>query len=390
LSINLHWFLPTSDDGRGITGRAHPIPAAGEPAAGQPRARGAAWVKRPPDIEYLTQVARAAELAGFDGVLTPTGVWCEDAWLITAALTRETRRLRFIVAFRPGFLSPTLAAHMAGTFQRLSGGRLVLNIVNGGQDDEQRMFGDLLPHDERYARCAEFLTVVRGAWSGQPFDFTGDYYQVEGASVFAPPDPCPDIYFGGSSPAAGQVAARHADVYLTWGEPPGQVAEKIDWIRRLAKDEGREVRFGIRLHAIARDTPEDAWAEAARMLATIDPGEVETTQQALAASGSVGQRRQRELHAKYRVSGDPRDLEIHPNLWVGVGLVRGGSGAALVGSHQQVADLIEEYAALGIDEFIMSGYPHLEEAYWWGEGVIPELRRRGHLREAAAPPAQAG
>jgi alkanesulfonate monooxygenase len=385
VSINLHWFLPTSDDGRGITGRAHPIPAAGEPDPGHQQPQGAAGVKRPPDIEYLVQVARAAEMAGFDGVLTPTGVWCEDAWLMTAALTRETRRLRFIVAFRPGFLSPTLAAHMAGTFQRLSGGRLVLNIVNGGQDDEQRQFGDLLPHDERYARCAEFLTVVRGAWSGQPFDFAGDYYRVEGATVFAPPDPCPDIYFGGSSPAAGEVAAGHADVYLTWGEPPGQVAEKIDWIRRLAKEQGREVRFGIRLHAIARDTPQDAWAEAARMLATIDPDEVETTQQALAASGSAGQRRQRELHAKYRASGDPRDLEIHPNLWVGVGLVRGGSGAALVGSHQQVADLIEEYAALGIDEFIMSGYPHLEEAYWWGEGVIPELRRRGHLREPAAP-----
>jgi alkanesulfonate monooxygenase len=172
-------------------------------------------------------------------------------------------------------------------------------------------------------------------------------------------------------------------VYLTWGEPPAQVAEKIDWIRRLAKDQGREVRFGIRLHAITRDTPQDAWAEAARMLASLDPREVASTQEALAASGSVGQRRQRELHARYRASGDARDLEIYPNLWVGVGLVRGGSGAAVVGSHQQVADLIEEYAALGIDEFIMSGYPHLEEAYWFGEGVMPELRRRGHLTQTA-------
>ena len=370
MSINLHWFLPTSDDGRGITGSAHPLPGAGGGAAA-----------RKPDIEYLVQVAKAAELAGFDGVLTPTGVWCEDAWLICAALTRETRRLRYIVAFRPGFLSPTLAAHMAGTFQRLSGGRLVLNIVNGGQDEEQRQFGDLLPHDERYARCAEFLTIVRGAWSGQPFDFAGDYYRVEGASVFAPPDPRPDIYFGGSSPAAGEVAAGHADVYLTWGEPPSQVAAKIDWIRRLAKERGRELRFGIRLHAIARDTEQDAWAEADRMLAGLDAGEIESTQAALAASGSTGQRRQRELHAAYRASGDPRDLEIYPSLWVGVGLARGGSGAALVGSHQQVADLIEEYAALGISEFILSGYPHLEEAYWFGEGVRPELKRRGLVRQ---------
>jgi alkanesulfonate monooxygenase len=378
MSLKLHWFLPTSDDGRGITGAAHPLAASGEHPAGPPPG-AAAGVKRPPSIEYLAQVARAAELAGFEGALTPTGVWCEDAWLITSALTRETERLKFIVAFRPGFLSPTLAAQMAGTFQRLSHGRLLLNIVNGGQDDEQRKFGDLLPHDARYARSAEFLTIVRGAWSGQPFDFTGEYYQVEGASVFAPPDPCPDIYFGGSSPAAGQVAARHADVYLTWGEPPAQVAGKIDWIRGLAKEQGRELRFGIRLHVITRDTARDAWSQAARMLANLDPAEVESTQRALAASGSAGQRRQRELHAKYRQSGAARDLEVYPNLWAGVGLARGGAGAALVGSHTQVADLIEEYAALGIEEFILSGYPHLEEAYWVGEGVMPELRRRGHL-----------
>jgi alkanesulfonate monooxygenase len=197
-----------------------------------------------------------------------------------------------------------------------------------------------------------------------------------------PPDPPPLIYFGGSSAAAGPVAARQADVYLTWGEPPAQVAEKIAWIRGLAEAEGRELRFGIRLHVITRDTEADAWSEASRLLSYLDPGEIEFAQRVLARSESVGQDRMLALHAGYQAGGPARELEVYPHLWAGVGLVRGGAGTALVGRHDQVADLIEEYAALGIEEFILSGYPHLEEAYWFGEGVLPELRKRGAV---AAP-----
>jgi alkanesulfonate monooxygenase len=260
-------------------------------------------------------------------------------------------------------------------------------VVTGGQADEQRRFGDHLSHDERYARTGEFLAIVRGVWSGVPFDFTGEHYQVTGATVMRPPDPLPGVYFGGSSAAAGPVAARFADTYLTWGEPPAQVAQKLAWMRRLAEAEGRPLRFGIRLHVITRDTEADAWAEASRLLDYLDPAEISTAQQVLAASESVGQDRMRALHASYRQGGPARDLEVYPNLWAGVGLVRGGAGTALVGSHEKVADLIEEYASLGISEFILSGYPHLEEAYWFGEGVMPELRRRGaltpqHQREA--------
>jgi alkanesulfonate monooxygenase len=258
-------------------------------------------------------------------------------------------------------------------------------VVTGGQADEQRRFGDHLSHDERYARTGEFLAIVRGAWSGQPFDFTGEHYQVTGATVMRPPDPVPGIYFGGSSPAAGPVAARYADTYLTWGEPPAQVAEKLAWIRGLAEAEGRTLRFGIRLHVITRDTETEAWAEASRLLDYLDPGEIEKAQQVLGASESVGQDRMRSLHASYRSGGSAQDLEIYPNLWAGIGLVRGGAGTALVGSHERVADLIEEYASLGISEFILSGYPHLEEAYWFGEGVLPELRRRGAFYPGNTP-----
>src|SRR5580692_640203 len=304
MTLTFDWFLPTSGDGRTIVGRGHSLPLAGASAA-----------QRPPDLEYLGQVARAAEQVGFSAVLTPTGTWCEDAWLATAALIAQTSRLKFLVAFRPGLISPTLAAQMAATYQRISRGRLLLNVVTGGESAEQRRFGDHLSHDERYARTGEFLDVVRGAWSGPPYDFTGQYYEVSGATVMAPPEPIPQVYFGGSSPAAGPVAARYVDVYLTWGEPPAQVAEKIAWMRGLAREAGRTLRFGIRLHVITRDTAKDAWAEAARMLDSIAPSEIARSQQALARSESVGQRRMRELHEGYRTGGGADGLEIYPNLW---------------------------------------------------------------------------
>jgi alkanesulfonate monooxygenase len=157
------------------------------------------------------------------------------------------------------------------------------------------------------------------------------------------------------------------------------VARKLAWVRELADAAGRRLRFGIRLHTISRDSSKQAWAEANRLLSELSMAEINSAQQTLAKSVSVGQERMASLHARYRSGGAATDLEIYPNLWAGVGLVRGGAGTALVGSHAEVADRIEEYASLGIDEFIFSGYPHLEEAYWFGEGVLPELRKRGHV-----------
>jgi alkanesulfonate monooxygenase len=369
MGVTLHWFLPTHGDGRSIVDRPHASPV------------GAAGVAREPDIDYLAQVAQAAEHLGFTGMLTPTGSWCQDAWLTTAALLARTERIKFLVAFRPGALTPTLAAQMAVTYQRVSGGRLLLNIVTGGDPVEQARFGDRLDHDRRYDRTDEFLAIVRAIWSGEPVDFRGEHYQVAGARAFAVPDPKPPLYFGGSSEAGLRVAARRADVHLTWGEPPAAVAEKVATLRKLAADAGRELRYGIRLHTISRDTPEEAWAEAQRLYDRFDPAAVAASQAAFARQDSVGQRRMAELHGG-ALGGDARSLEIHPNLWAGVGLVRGGAGTALVGSHTEVADLIEAYHEVGIEEFVLSGYPHLEEAYWFGEGVRPELARRGLLTTA--------
>ena len=363
MSLQAHWFLPTAGDSRDVSGGG---------ISKTIRSADSSW--RAPDIDYLAQVARAAEHSGFTAVLTPTGTWCEDAWLTTAALTRETTWLKFLVAFRPGAVAPTLAAQMAATYQRISGGRLLLNVVTGGDPTEQQRFGDWTSHDERYARTGEFLSIVRGAWSGQPYDFSGDHYTVAGATVSLPPDPIPPVFFGGASPAALGIAARHADVYLTWGEPPPDVALRIAEVRRLAAAQCREVTFGIRMHVITRDTAAEAWARADQLLARMDPAAIASAQTAFARADSVGQQRMTALHG-----GRTSDLEIYPNVWAGVGLIRGGAGTALVGSHEQVAERIEEYHSLGLDHFILSGQPHLEEAYQVGEGVLPLLRARGLL-----------
>ncbi len=367
MALHTHWFLPTAGDSRDVVGF------------------GPTASRRGPSLDYLAQVARAAEQLGFDAVLTPTGTFCEDAWISTAALIAETRRLRFLVAFRPGLISATLAAQQAATFQRLSGGRLLLNVVTGGSAVEQRRFGDHLDHDRRYDRCDEFLTVLRGAWGG-PFDFAGDHLQVEGAMVDGAPDPTPAIFFGGSSAAGKRVAARHADVWLMWGEPPASAAAELASVREQAAALGRTPRFGIRLHVISRDRAEDAWAEAERLLEAMPPEVIaEAQRQVAATSDSVGQARMTALHG-----GGRDDLVIGPNLWAGFGLVRGGAGTALVGSHEEVAERLVEYHDLGFDHVILSGQPHLEEAYWFGEGVLPLLRRAGVAADPGSPIPAAG
>ncbi|WP_459549594.1 LLM class flavin-dependent oxidoreductase [Nocardia sp. X0981] len=363
MSLSFHWFLPTYGDSRGLMAGGHGTAMSGD---------------RPASLRYLNQIAGAAEENGFEAVLTPTGAWCEDAWLSTAMLVETTETLKFLVAFRPGLVAPTLAAQMAGTFQRHSRGRLLLNVVTGGEAHEQRAFGDFLDKEQRYARTGEFLHIVRELWdSREPFTFEGEHLQVQNALLNNHPDPVPPIFFGGSSAAAGPVAAQYADTYLTWGEPLFAVGKKLEWIRGLAADRDRTLDYGIRLHVITRDTAEAAWAEADRLLQGIDPADIERVQANLARSESEGQRRMLELHG-----GRTDRLEIAPNLWAGVGLVRGGAGTALVGSHEEVAERLIEYSRLGITHFILSGYPHVEEAYWFGEGVLPILERRGLWRRS--------
>lgn len=359
MSLVFHWFLPTNGDGRRLVEPDPPVP-------------GVAVGSRPATLSYLTQITAAAEDLGFEGALTPAGPWCDDAWITTMALAQRTRRLKFLVAFRPGVTSPTLAAQMSASYQFHTGGRLLLNVVTGGDSAEQHSYGDWLEKEERYVRCGEFLDVVRGLWSGDVVDYKGTYIHVEQGALGRQPDPVPPVYFAGSSAAALAVAADHADVYLTWGEPPEQVAEKLDRVRSLAAAKGRSLRFGIRLHVVSRDTADEAWAAANSLLDGISDEAIAAVFTRMSTTESEGQKRMLALHG-----GTRDDLEVSPNLWAGVGLARGGAGTALVGSHVEVADRIEEYRAIGIDEFILSGYPHLEELYWFGEGVLPVLEARG-------------
>jgi alkanesulfonate monooxygenase len=317
-------------------------------------------------------VALAAEAQGFEAMLTPCGTGCEDAWIATASLIAVTSRIKFLVAFRPGLLSPTLAAQMASTYQRMSGGRMLVNVVTGAEPRELHRFGDFADKETRYARTGEFLAIMRKAWSGEPLDVSGEHYTVEGATTREVPDPQPEIYFGGASPAAKQVAAEHADVYLVWGEPPESAREQILDVGSRADALGRTLRYGIRFHVIARPTSSEAWAAADALLAGISDDAIAAARADFEATMSEGQRRMAELHGS-----ESGHLVIHPNVWAGIGLVRGGAGTAIVGSYTEVADRLEEYQQHGFDEFILSGYPHLEEAHWFGEGVMPELRRRG-------------
>jgi len=365
MPITLHWYLPTAGDGRTVMG-------AGRSLGRTDRLPGDVPGDRPPSVKYLAQIAQAAEDLGFDAALTPTGTWCDDAWIVTSALTQLTERLRFLVAFRPGLQSPTWVAQAAAAFQRVSGDRLLLNVVTGGDDPEQRRFGDFLGKDERYERADEYVEILRGVWKGEPYSFTGKHIAVEDAIVLNPSKVFPEIYVGGASESALRVAARQADVYLTWGEPPPQVAGQIAKVEAYAREAGRTLRYGIRLYVVARDRAEDAWAAAEKLISDVDEAQISAAQAVLTSAVSEGQQRMVALH------GGRRDaLEVYPNLWAGLGLVRAGAGTALVGSYEEVADRIAEYHALGIDEFILSGYPHLEEVYEVGEGVVPRLRARG-------------
>jgi alkanesulfonate monooxygenase len=347
--MKLFWFIPTQGDGRYL---------------------GTTHLMRQTDHGYLKQIAQAVDQLGYEGVLLPTGNSCEDAWVVASTLAPVTRRLKFLVAVRPAVMSPTLAARMAATFDRFSDGRLLINVVTGGDPDEAKGDGIFLSHDERYEVADEFLTVWRGCISGQPTTFQGKHLRVEGAKVIYPPlqQPHPPLFFGGSSKAAIDLAARQVDVYLTWGEPPVLVAEKLETVRRKAAEAGRTMRFGIRLHVIVRETSEEAWQAANDLIKYVDEETIARSQSALARLDSEGQRRMVALH-----KGDRTHLEISPNLWAGVGLVRGGAGTALVGDPETVAKRFLEYADAGIETFILSGYPHLEESYRVAELLFPLL-----------------
>jgi alkanesulfonate monooxygenase len=343
------WFLPTTGDSRYI---------------------GSDIGARSPTFEYLGQVARAADTLGYDGLLVPSGRWCDDPWITSTAIAPTTQRIDYLLALRPGLMSPVIAARMVSALDRVTGGRVRMMIVPGGDPRELAADGLHLGHDERYAMTDEWLTVLRRVLTEPEVTFEGKYVKVIEARC---PYPCvqrphPPIYLGVSSPAGLQLAARHADVLLSWGELPEQIADKIVAARRLAADQGRSLRFGLRTHIIIRDREDDAWRDADELIRYVDDDMIARQQQYYAGMDSVGQQRMSQLH------GGRRDrLRIGPNLWAGVGLIRGGCGTSLVGSPANIVAQLAPYEALGIDMLVLSGYPHLEEAFRTAELLFPAL-----------------
>ena len=349
-TLDMFWFIPVSGDGSYL---------------------GSDVGHRPADFHYLKQIAQAADRLGYGGALIPVGSHCDEPWIVAAALAPHTERLRFLAALRPGLGSPTHFARQAAAIDRISNGRFLVNLVAGGDAKELAGDGIFLSHDERYAQASEFLTVFNRLLAGESVDFNGRHLKVRGArQLFPPVQHRVPIWFGGSSDPAFDLAADQSDVYLTWGEPVAQVAEKLDAVRARAAARGRKVRFGLRIHLIVRETDSEAWSVANKLIANLSDDAIAAAQRKFATeSDSVGQQRMTALHR-----GGKRDqLEIAPNLWAGIGLVRRGAGTALVGDPKSVAARLREYQALGIDTVIASGYPHLEEAYKVAELLFPEL-----------------
>ena len=321
--IALGWYCPSEGDGRWL---------------------GTRRAERAPDAAYLARVARAAERAGAAEILVPTGTvndsFAPDApfmesWTTATALAALTRAIRIIVAINPAGLAPDLAAHQAETLERVAPGRVAINLVAGG-GPEGRYGTPPLDHDARYAQLAELARAVRARFGG-PF------------------------YLGGASEAALTLAAEEAEAYLMWGEPPARIAERIDAMRARA---GRPMRFGLRIHIVARPDEAGARAAAREIVSRAEVAGDRATE--YASFDSVGQARMNAI---------PADDEgwVAPGLWAGIRSVRGGAGTALVGSYDQVARMIREYREAGVDLLIASGYPHLEEIGRIGLEVWPRV-----------------
>ncbi|MFJ4259323.1 LLM class flavin-dependent oxidoreductase [Pseudomonas monteilii] len=343
-------------------------------------------------IDYLGQIARAAEINGFGGALmvnAPTG---EEPWTVCSLLARETRTLKFVTAFQPFHYTPWVAVQQAATYQRATGNRLVWNIINGGSDAIQRQVGDFEGHDERYARATEFMDVVRGYWHNEQFHYEGTYYRAEGGGLRGPLKKAelPLICTAGSSVAAREFAAKHADFYLMRAEHPDEIAALIADIRARALKWGRtDIRFGLSIDVIARDTEAAALAEAKRFF---DEGVAKGTVKARAAHAGLRTARKLSYEHGYNDKDEQQafdDFFIHPNVWTGFGYIGIPPGCALVGSYANVVARIHEYHGIGIDLFFLAGYPHLEEAYRIGEHILPHFRnQRAPLARPLPTPVQ--
>ncbi len=328
--------------------------------------------ERPATLDYLTEVTQAAEEAGCTNILVPVGTHCIDAFATAAAISTRTRKIKFLVAFRPGVVGPVASTQQANSLDYLTGGRVSINVVTGSTAVDQRRYGDHLAHAERYERTGEFLEVVRRLWESEgPVDFKGKHYDIEGASVYPPrvQMPNPAVYLAGSSDAGKRVAWEHADVHVMYAAEPDVIARDIEEGRRESVNFGRKrpLEYGIRHLVCVRETKEEARRAAEAMIDHSAIDNTGTWADMKLRSESVGQKRINEMASR-------GDLWLTDTIWMGVNQVRAGAGTMFVGTPEMVADTIREYHQGGVTHFIMHGWPHKEEAEIFGREVLPLLK----------------
>jgi alkanesulfonate monooxygenase len=376
VSIDVYWRIPTHGD----KGALRQQLTRGDWTPTRPGSLTPGWGGEGPDaftyLDHMADIARAAEISGFYGALLPSFPNTEDPWIISSALARETKTLRFMIAFQPGFLNPVHAARMSASLQGVSNGRVVYNVISGGGGPAQLWWGDKVDHDDRYRRTSEFLDVHKGVWKEGPFTYDGKFFQVQdgGLPESLARQPFPEIYFSGSSEAAVEAAGRDSDYYLSWLEPFDDLRVKFEQVRERAALLGREARFAVRVDVLARPTEEEAWNEIRRGWEAFDEQQLKTLYGDLRGGDSVGGQRQAALRSDS--ANSYKDLIVAPNIWSGFSLLRGGPGLGIVGDYANAAERLNDLIELGVDAFILAGVPHLEEAYRVGEEVLPLIRSR--------------
>jgi alkanesulfonate monooxygenase len=349
------------------------------PSMGDEARLGDVSTRIKPTLDHLVHVARTAEAAGFEGMLVPTGEMCLDAWMVAATLAQHTERIKFLVAFRPGFVNPPVAARMAATLDSLTGGRILLNVVTGGHLHELAKDGDFVrddggewrevDHDSRYRRTAEFMDVVTRSWHERDWEHSGEFFRVANGGVAQRPAqrPHPPIYLGGASDAAMETAARYADVYLMWGEPVELMAERAARAKQMAADLGRTIEVGTRFQIVCRETDAAARADAEDIVGSIAESFREKMRSHADRTDSVGQQRQNALRG---TGSDEQGEWLSDVLWNGFARARMGASVALVGSGESIRNELARFVDAGIDTFILSGYRHDQEAARVGRFLI--------------------
>jgi alkanesulfonate monooxygenase len=341
------------------------------------------------DREYLRAFARAHDEGGFDRVLIGYGSSQPDGLQVAAYAAAHTERLTFLIAHRPGFVAPTVAARAFATLDQLTEGRIAVHVISGGNDAEQRRDGDTLVKDERYARTDEYLEILDRAWrSATPFDYAGRYYAFEDfvSEVRTYQQPRIPVYFGGASETAIRVGARHADVYALWGEPLAETAEQIARVREAAAAAGREEppRISVSFRPILGDTDDEAWERAHRILevaeSNLDVARAIGKRFGIASGAPENAGSQRLLAAAER--GELHDRALWTPIAKAVGAY--GNTTALVGSPETVARALLDYVDIGVTTLLIRGFDPLEDAADYGRRLIPLVRQEVARREAPA------